>query len=423
MSTVTKVLAIVHRPEHTSIMERRQAYKFELIENGEQERLMRRTAGCVRFVYNKALSLQKQMYELCGKKHTRYQLDKLLSLWKVETPWLTEVPSHTLQQAVVDLDRAFTNFFQKRAGLPKFHKKGQRSSFRESDPKCVTLDQANSRIRLPKIGWVRYRNSREVLGTVRHVTVSELCGKWFVSISTRRQVERPIHPSESAVGMDWGVVRFFTLSDGQHKEQCAPLKKFLPKLAKLQRRMARKKKFSQNWKKAKARITKLHSRIANIRKDFVHKASNDISKNHAVVCIEDLQVKNMSASAAGTKDKPGKNVRAKSGLNRSILDTSPFELRRQLDYKTMWRGGLLVPVPPQYTSQSCPCCEHVSKDSRKTQEDFICGECGFAANADDVAAINIKKAGLALLACSSSSPELRASCQEPTEAIEAQRCV
>src|SRR6202043_3404001 len=103
--------------------------------------------------------------------------------------------------------------------------------------------------------------------------------------------------------------------DGQHKEQCAPLKKFLPQLAKLQRRMARKKKFSQNWKKAKARITKLHSRIANIRKDFVHKASNDISKNHAIVCVEDLQVKNMSASAAGTKDKPGKNVRAKSGLN------------------------------------------------------------------------------------------------------------
>ena len=99
--------------------------------------------------------------------------------------------------------------------------------------------------------------------------------------------------------MDWGVVRFFTLSDGQHKEQCAPLKKFLPQLAKLQRRMARKKKFSQNWKKAKARITKLHSRIANIRKDFVHKASNDISKNHAIVCVEDLQVKNMSASAAG----------------------------------------------------------------------------------------------------------------------------
>ena len=328
-------------------MVRRQAFKFELMPNGEQERLMRRTAGCARFVYNKALALQNEIYELCGQKHTRYELDKLLSLWKKETPWLSEVPSHSLQQALVDLDRGFTNFFQKRAEYPKFHKKGRGTSFRESDPACITLDQGNSRIRLPKIGWVRYRNSREVLGEVKNVTVRELCGKWFVSINTAREVECPKHSSDSSVGLDWGVKRFFTLSDGQYEDQCAPLKTFLPKLAKLQRRLARKKKFSNNWKKAKARITKLHGKIANIRKDFIHKASNDISKSHVVVCVEDLQVQNMSASAAGTKDKPGKNVRAKAGRNRSILDASPFELRRQLEYKLAWRGGLLIPIPPQ----------------------------------------------------------------------------
>ena len=185
-------------------MVRRQAYKFELMPNGEQVRLMGRSAGCVRFVYNQALALQKQMYELTGKKHSRYQLDKLLTRWKIEAPWLPEVPSHALQQALVDWDRAFTNFFQKRAELPTFHKKGQRTSFRESDPACIALDQNNSRIRLPKIGWVRYRNSREVLGAVLHVTVSESCGKWFVRISTLREVERPAHPSESAVGRDGG---------------------------------------------------------------------------------------------------------------------------------------------------------------------------------------------------------------------------
>jgi putative transposase len=197
--------------------------------------------------------------------------------------------------------------------------------------------------------------------------------------------------------MDWGVARFFTLSDGQYKEQCAPLKAFLPKLARLQRRLARKKKFSSNRKKAKARITKLHSKIANIRKDFVHKASNDISKNHAVVCIEDLQVRNTSASAAGTKDQPGKHVRAKSGLNRSILDASP---------KTVWRGGLLIPVPAQRTSRFCPCCEHDSKDNRKSQSEFVCVECGFSENADWVGAINTKRLGIASFVCSLSSGDV-----------------
>ncbi len=187
---------------------------------------------------------------------------------------------------------------------------------------------------LPKIGWVRYRNSREVLGEIRNVTVSLSVGKWFASISTLREVEQPLHASRSSVGLYWGVARFYTLSDGEYQDQLQPLKEFLPKLAKLQRRLARKKKFSSQWKKAKAKIAKLHSKIANIRKDFVHKSSNHISKNHAIVFVEDLQVKNMSASAKGRQAKPGKKVGQKSGLNRCILDASPFELRRQLEYKT-----------------------------------------------------------------------------------------
>jgi putative transposase len=188
-------------------------------------------------------------------------------------------------------------------------------------------------------------------------------------------------------------------------------------LAKLQRRLARKKKFSSNWKKAKAKITKLHTKIANIRKDFVHKSSNDISKNHAVVFVEDLQVKNMSRSAKGTKAQPGKKVRQKSRLNRSILDASPSELRRQLEYKTQWNGGLLVPVPLQNTSRKCPKCQHTSAENRKTQTKFVCIERGYSAHPDWVGAVNIKEAGLASLACSSSSHAANASCQEPTEGI------
>ena len=416
VSTMPKVLAFVHRPDHNPSMERRQAFQFELLPNGQQQRQMSRSAGCARYVYNKALALKKERYEK-KEKLTRFQLDKMLVQWKQETPWLSEAPGHALQQAILDLDRAYTNFFKKRAKFPKFHKKGIRDSFRESDAKCIKLDQVNSRMQLPKIGWVRYRNSREVLGEIRSVTVSSSVGKWFVSISTRREVEQPLHPSRSSVGLDWGVARFYTLSDGEYQDQLQPLKKFLPKLAKLQRRLARKEKYSSNWKKAKAKITKLHTKIANIRKDFVHKSSNDISKNHAVVFVEDLQVKNMSASAKGRKANPGKKVRQKSGLNRSILDASPFELRRQLEYKTQWNGGLLVPVWPQNTSRKCPECQHTSAENRKRQTKFVCIECGFSAHADWVGAINIKEAGLASLACSSSSHAVSASCQEPTEGI------
>lgn len=387
--------------------------------NGEQLRNMRQFAGSCRFLYNKALALNQERYEKKEKRLGYAGLCALLPNWKLEHTFLSDVPAQALQQALKNLERAYTNFFQKRADFPKFKKKSQRNGFRI--PQGFQVDSKNGRVKLPKLGWMRYRRSQDVLGEAKNISVSDSCGKWFVSIQTEREVEPVQHSSTSAVGLDWGVARFFTLSDGQSEDQCAPLKKFLPKLAKLQRRLAHKKKFSNNWKKAKQRITKLHTKIANTRKDFVHKVSSDISKNHAVVFVEDLKVKNMSASAKGTKEAPGKNVQAKSGLNRSILDASPFELRRQLEYKTMWQGGLLVPVLPQNTSRTCPVseggCGHVSKENRKTQEKFICVRCGFSANADWVGAVNIRDAGLASLACSPSSPAIRASCQEPTEGI------
>jgi putative transposase len=186
--------------------------------------------------------------------------------------------------------------------------------------------------------------------------------------------------------------------------------------------MAGKKKFSNNWKKTKRRVTRLHAKIANIRKDFLHKSSKDISKNHAVVFVEDLQVQNMSASSKGRKAKPGKRVIQKSGLSGAILDARPFELRRQLEYKTEWSGRLLVSVPPQNTSRKCPECQHIAAENRNTQAKFVCVECGFSAPADYVGAVNIKEAGLALLACSQPSPEARASWQEPPEATRVQAC-
>ncbi len=401
-------------------MLRLQAFKFALQPNGEQLRNLRQFAGSCRFVYNKGLALNLERYEKKEQRLGYAGLCALLPNWKMEHQFLSEVPAQALQQALKNLERAYTNFFQKRADFPKFKKKGQRESFRV--PQGFEVDNQNGRVKVPKMGWMRYRKSQEVLGEAKNITISESCGKWFVSIQTEREVPTPQHPSTSAVGTDWGVVNFVTLSNGEVVGQCQPLKKLLPKLAKLQRRMAPKNKFSKNWRKAKARVAKLHSKIANIRKDFVHQSSKDISKNHAVVFVEDLQVKNMSASSRCTKAKPGKRVAQKSGLNRAILDASPFELRRQLEYKTQWRGGLLVAVPPQNTSRKCPECQHTAAENRKRQATFVCVECGYSANADYVGAVNIKEAGFALLACSQPSPAARASWQEPTEATRVQAC-
>ena len=163
--------------------------------------------------------------------------------------------------------------------------------------------------------------------------------------------------------------------------------------------MCRKEKFSSNWQKAKAKVQKIHSRIADIRRNHLHKASTAISKNHAMVCIEDLQIRNMSKSASGTVEAPGRNAKAKSGLNKSILDQGWYEFRRQLEYKLAWNGGILVTVPPQNTSRTCPECGYVSAENRQTQARFRCMNCGFEENADLVAAINILRAGLARIAC------------------------
>ena len=361
---------------------------------------MRCFAGSCRFVYNKGLALQKARFDAGEKKLSYVELCKRLTDWRndAEIPWLKEAPTHPLQQALKDLERAFTNFFAQRTDFPRFKKKGLHNSFRFPDPKQIRLDPGNSRLFLPKLGWLSYRNSRKVLGTVKNLTVSGSCGKWFVSIQTEREVEQQ-GPQGGAVGIDLGVVRFATLSDGTVYAPLNSFKRHATALRKGQQAMCRKRKFSNNWKKAKGRIQRIHARIGNARRDYLHKTSTAISQNHAMVCIEDLQVRNMSRSAAGSTQVPGKYVRAKAGLNRSILDQGWFEFRRQLQYKLSWNGGELILVRAQNTSRRCPECDHISAQNRQTQERFVCIKCGFEDNADRVGAINILRAGHARCAC------------------------
>ena len=395
-------------------MERLQAFKYELRPNGSQIHLMRKFAGSSRYVYNHALELQQERYKE-GKKHLSYaDLCRELTTWRHddETPWLEEAPAQALQQKLKDLDRAYVNFFEKRAEYPKRKKRGRQDSFRYPVSKQTILEQDNNRIYLPKIGWVRYRNSRKVLGTIKNVTVSGFGNKWYVSIQTEREVETPI-PEGDIVGIDMGIVQFATLSDGTFFAPLNSFRKHESALCKAQQQLSHKVKFSNNWYKALRRVQSLHTRIARVRHDYLHKTSTSICKNHAIVCIEDLQVANMSASARGTKEQPGTGVKAKSGLNKSILDQGWGEFRRQLDYKMAWKGGYLIPVLPQNTSRTCPSCGHIAKENRQTQAEFKCVSCGFEANADVVGAINVLRAGHARLACEVNDSSRQQ--QEPVE--------
>lgn len=214
-------------------------------------------------------------------------------------------------------------------------------------------------------------------------------------------MEAPTPPTGEAVALDLGVARMATLSDGRVFPALNVLRRRQVRLTRLQRALARKTKGSHNRAKARAKIAKLHWHVAAARRDHLHKISTELSKNHAKIVLEDLTVRAMTGSARGTVEEPGRNVRQKAGLNRSILEQGWGEFRRQLEYKTKWRGGELILVPAAHTSQTCPNpeCRHVAAENRPSQAHFACVACGHTGHADDVAATNILRAGLARSAC------------------------
>ena len=202
---------------------------------------------------------------------------------------------------------------------------------------------------------------------------------------------------DGAIGVDLGIKKFVACSDGSYFDSANAFENLQSKLAKDQRSLSKKKKFSENWKNQKTKIQKIHSKICNIRGDFQHKLSTHLSKNHAMIVTEGLKISNMSKSASGTTEKSGKNVRAKSALNRAILDQGWSEFKRQIKYKLEWLGRVYVEVNPSYTSQKCSSCANIDKKSRLGQSKFSCISCGHTENADINAAKNILAAGHAVV--------------------------
>jgi len=409
-------------------MEILKAFKYRLKPSEEQLDLFLRMAGCGRLIYNHALF---DMLEI-AKKHLRHEGDrkilyKLLNnlsyeqrkelkrlfpsvtqlsksttqLKKTERySFLTEAYTDNLQQRQRDLDSAITEWLKGKRGFPVFRsrKKAHHSTMRFVNfSKYCKLE--GNRVKLPNgIGWMRFNKSQNVLGEIRNCTITKNPqGHWFIAFQCKLDIEL-IRSGSGSVGIDMGVAKNMTLSNGTVFEGVSSFKTYKDKLAVEQRKLSRKVKGSANWLKQKDKVNRVHAKISNIRIDYQQKATTEISKNHAMVVVEALKIANMSKSAKGTADQHGKNVAQKSGLNRSILDQGWGEIRRQLAYKMMWQGGIYVEVDPKHTSQTCPACQHKAAENRKMQSNFTCLACGYSENADLVAANNILSRGLNSLA-------------------------
>jgi putative transposase len=216
--------------------------------------------------------------------------------------------------------------------------------------------------------------------------------------------------SDFSVGIDFGVVHLLSMSSGEVVDNPRHIDRAKKRLTKLQRNLSRKKKRSENHKRAARRVARQHERVANRRNDFLHKLSNRIVRENKFIAVEELKIKNMTRSAKGTQEEPGKKVKQKSGLNRALLDASPSRLYSMITYKAEDAGSVIVKVPAPYTSQSCSACGNVDKNNRKSQAEFVCTKCGHTENADINAAKNILAAGMAATACGGTSVPMK---QEP----------
>ena len=357
---------------------------------------MKRWAGALRWLWNKALAEQQARYAR-GESYANYaQMCKWLTAWRNDaaTNWLADGPQGPQQQVLKRLDAAYVRFFKKTGGYPKFKAYGFDPGLRFPDAKQVEFDGLNQRIKLPKLGWTRLRLSQPVTGVIRNVSLRREGNRWYASIQVLQADVLPAAGLKPTLGLDLGVAAFAATSTGVLIDPLNAYRLHQCRLRRYQRSVSRKVKGSSNRKKAVLRLGNFHRKIAAMRSDWLHKISTGLVAEHPVIALEDLKVPNMSASAKGTKDSPGKQVRQKAGLNRSILDQSWGEFARQLEYKTAAIGGTVVKVNPAYTSQGCRICSFADKSNRKSQSLFACVACGHTEQADVHAAKNILQRGL-----------------------------